>query len=223
MEAEQREKLELLRLRGAVGRLRRELVEQQALAANVAATNGASVATQQKTEPQVNIRARFFTGTDEALEFIKDDATAIVAASEIRKLLTHLRESGNAELLAEQSVTTLSGRQAQVQSLEVRTNLSTGAVTESGYVVDVLPSVREDRNTVALTLVVSEYKDKPVITEGVQPLPIFTVRPMTANAVVWDGQTVVMATRSNGKKVVAIVTPTLINPAGNRVHPDAEL
>jgi hypothetical protein len=45
---------------------------------------------------------------------------------------------------------------------------------------------------------------------------------MIANAVVWDGQTVGVARRFDGKKLVVFVTPTLIDPAGNRVHSDSE-
>lgn len=221
---QQGEKLELLRLRGEVGRIRRELAEQQTLAARLAETNSIAVQVAPKIDPQINVRAQFFTGTDEALEFFPDNSTGVVAPLELGKILKRLKESDKVKMLAEQQVTTLSGRQAQVTTSQARTNLSTGVVTESGHTVDVLPTLREDGGGVVLDLVVTKIADKPVVPDEVKevPLPSFGLSQMTANTVVLDGQTVAMAQRSDGKKLVVFVTTTLIDPAGNPIHPKTE-
>jgi hypothetical protein len=140
--------LELLRLRGEVGRLRRELGEQKVLAAKLAEITNGAAQTAAKIEPQIHIQARFFTGTDEALESFQDNSTGIVESKEMEKLLKRLQESENVELLTVQRVATLSGRQAQVNGFESKTNLSTGAVTESGHTLDVLPTLRGDGRSV---------------------------------------------------------------------------
>ena len=139
------------------------------------------------------------------------------------KILKRLKQSG-AVFLTEQEVTTLSGRQAQVNTFESRTNISTGAVTESGCTVDVIPKVQEDGQSVALILIANKYKDRPVVTYAgnVMPLPVIPKDMVPANAVVWDGQTVALTKRYEGRKVVIFVTPTLIDSAGNRVHPESE-
>jgi RNA polymerase sigma factor (sigma-70 family) len=223
-EEQERAKLELLRLRGELGRLRRDLAEQQMLAATVAATNSVADQSQQKAQAQVAIEARFYTGTDEALEVFKDHSTAIVSAAEMDKLATHLQAADSVELLAKQRVMTTSGQQATVMSFETRTNLSTGAVTESGLTLDVLPTSSEDGQSVELNLVATKITDKPVEIEAAAattlPVPAFGLSQMTAKATVWDGQTVALARQSEGKKLVVFVTPTLIDSAGNRVHPE---
>jgi beta-lactamase regulating signal transducer with metallopeptidase domain len=72
------------------------------------------------------------------------------------------------------------------------------------------------------------------------PLPIFRIRQVCASAIVWDGQTVVLgpgsvevedsshheaagATKKIRKHLLVFVTPTIVDPAGNRVHSDEEL
>jgi RNA polymerase sigma factor (sigma-70 family) len=221
-----REKLELLKLRGEIALLRREMAEMKAARApGVVSNETAEVEAQNNQSPQIiNVAATFYLGTDEALEFFQDNSTGVVEPSEMSKLLKHLRESDKVKLLASQQVTTLSGRQAQVQSLVAQTNSQTGAVTESGHVVDVLPVVQEDGGSVKLTVIASKCRDRPVVTGelgGVIPLSVINPADLiTANAVVWDGQTVVMARMVDGKKLVVFVTTTLLDQAGNRVHPD---
>lgn len=228
MAKSQRENMELLRLRGEVGRIRRELAEQKTLVAQLVQTNNVTAQAQQKMEPQINLRARFYTGADEALEFFKDNTTAVVVPAEMNKLLNHLKESDNAELLAVQQVTTLSGRQAQMRSSESKTNISTGAVTESVLLTDVLPTLQADGYSVALNLTVAGYDDYPggaALAESDakgNPLPLIRERKMTTTTMTWDGQTVAMALRTDDRRIVVFVTPTLIDPAGDRVHPATE-
>ncbi len=220
----QQDKMELLRLRGEIGRLRRDLAEQQATAESMVAISNVAVQPPSPAGTQVHIKARFVMGTEEALEYFKDNSTGIVPAAELKKLMEHLKKSDQIELLSEQQVTTVSGRQAQVTASEVRTNLSTGVVTECGNTLDVLPAVSSDGHSVMLNLVASKMTDKPVLPDELKDtsLPVFGLSQLTANAMVWDGQTVAMTRRTEGRKLVVLVTPTLIDPAGNRVHPETE-
>jgi beta-lactamase regulating signal transducer with metallopeptidase domain len=78
------------------------------------------------------------------------------------------------------------------------------------------------------------------------PLPIFRVRQIVSSAVVWDGQTLVLeggaatyetsgkgklpsaspappAAAGSRKRLLIFVTPTIIDPAGNRVHTPEEM
>lgn len=115
--------------------------------------------------------------------------------------------------------------------------------------LDVLPTLSADGYTISMTVLptVTEFMgyDKPkAFTNGiVPPLPIFRVRQVTASAVVWDGQTLVLGNFSDrlvsmkpdgsdvtkdhsddkGKQLLVFVTPTMMDPAGNRVHSDEEM
>jgi type II secretory pathway component GspD/PulD (secretin) len=89
-------------------------------------------------------------------------------------------------------------------------------------------------------------KTDPKNAKGLKPLPRYGVRELTANPIVWDGQTIMLSggsTTENPNKgqtkvrfvgdplfgrfvrresaatnLVIFVTPTIIDPAGNRVH-----
>ena len=78
----------------------------------------------------------------------------------------------------------------------------------------------------------------PVTSLGQLPLPHFRVRQVTTSCTVWDGQTVALGNFSgqiNSKKsdgsfqtqdptdpkkkiLLVFITPTIIDPAGNRIH-----
>src|ERR1022692_430844 len=82
-----------------------------------------------------------------------------------------------------------------------------------------------------------------VLPNGMKsPLPHFRVREMATSAIVWDGQTVVLSrlpqtdvVTSNGttstnataedpkRNLFVLITPTLIDRAGNRIHTDDEI
>lgn len=219
-------KMELLRLRGEVGRLRRELAEQKASVAAMMTTNDNAVQESQVFDAMVNVRARIFAGTDEALESFPDNSTTAITAPEMAKLLKHLEnESDSAEFQAAMRVTTRSGQQAQVWTTGSKTNISTGAVTEWMFLTDVLPTVQEDGHKVRLTLTASKLYDFPGETALVEaattgaPFPLGQSKAMTADTVVWDGQTVALAMRLEGKKLVFFLTTTLVDLTGNPVHP----
>jgi type II secretory pathway component GspD/PulD (secretin) len=148
--------------------------------------------------------------------------------------------------LSEGEVTTLSGRQANFEVIEVETNQTTAASDATtnnsfGTALDVLPYVETNGYTIELTLI-------PTITERIEypapgnfvpspitnsalpltptlPLPHTRVRQTIISCVVWDGQTAVLLLKpyaAHEKNVVVFVTTTIIDPSGNRKHSDED-
>jgi beta-lactamase regulating signal transducer with metallopeptidase domain len=110
---------------------------------------------------------------------------------------------------------------------------------------DVIPQVSADNYTIQMTVTPSMKEflgyDKSKTDDASPPLPKYRERKITTTAVVWDGQTLVLgnfsvetitmkpdgtgkAEVSNEKKrLFVFVTPTIIDPAGNRVHTEDEM
>ncbi|MGC3961462.1 MAG: hypothetical protein QM813_27120 [Verrucomicrobiota bacterium] len=136
--------------------------------------------------PQVNIKAVFVEipfGKTQPKELAKIlgpitqadgiNFTGIFTAPQFKAILRALENSSSAKILAVPQVTTLSGRQAQIQVTDVKTIVSgmTAAVTNGmtnfvyqsqampfGPVLDILPTVSSDGYTIQMTL-------SPTITE----------------------------------------------------------
>ena len=222
----QREKLELLRLRGEVARLRREMAERvSARSAGVVSNETAEVQAEKESTQQIKINGRIVTGSDEALEIFGlpyDSASRVVTQPEMETFHKRIEEGGQIEFLSEMQVTTLSGRQAQVSSTV--TNRNGFSVVEPTYVVNVLPTVNKDGYTIQLTVSatlipgISKDIDEDAVARH---LTTIRVKQFETSATVWDGQTIALTHRFDGKQVVLFVTPTLIAPNGNRVPPDA--
>lgn len=151
--------------------------------------------------------------------------TGILTASKFPIILRALEKNSEAKILAMPQVTTMSGRQAQLQVADVKTILNGLAVTavvsnsvtnlvyqsqamSFGTVLDVLPVVDSDGFTVQMTLIptVTEflgYEDPKKLKlaasadQGTFPLPIIRTRRMTTSASVWDGQTIVLGNLSD--------------------------
>ena len=103
------------------------------------------------------------------------------------------------------------------------------------------PYVKSDGYTVQLAIhnTITEFLgyDQPepavqkLATNATVPLPRFRQRQMSTEVSVWDGQTVLLAGLGHtetkpGKKPVQksyliLLTPTITDPAGNRVHDPA--
>lgn len=203
--------------------------------------------------------------------------TGILTEPQYRAVLRALEQRKDANVLAMQEVTTLSGRQAQIQTVELRTvvnglglpiqplpsSMATNSATNLVYqtqvlpfgpVLDLIPFVAADGYTIQLTAIPSVteflgYDDpeklpkSPKATGGENttlPLPRVRVRQVTAEAKVWDGQTLVLSVandqvvtkKSNGgfvkenlrapevkkKQLLVFITPTIIDQAGNRAN-----
>jgi RNA polymerase sigma factor (sigma-70 family) len=160
---------ELLRLRGEIGVLRRQLGEatktNHALPAAVVAMNTNS------SMPQLTIEARFLTMPKDASAGWYDSTSAGILTSEkFWTALKQLRSRDDVETLAEPRVTTLSGRQVQMratQMISVVTNFclqetngtssiipQAGAV-ECGPILDAVPKVLSDGYTIELPVIAS--------------------------------------------------------------------
>ena len=126
-------------------------------------------------------------------------------------------------------------------------------VGADGYTIalTVIASVKEflgyDLEAQKIWATGGQYATQPSASAGVLvPLPIFRVRQINASAVVWDGQTLVLeggaatyetpgkdklaagspapsVATGTRKRLLIFVTPTIIDPAGNRVHSPEEM
>jgi beta-lactamase regulating signal transducer with metallopeptidase domain len=197
--------------------------------------------------------------------------TGILTDPQFRAVLKALQQAGPDVLLDQGEVTTLSGRQAQIQmGVELKTivNGLTTTVTNGqtnfvyqteqmpfGPMLDIVPTVSADGYTITMTVIpkITEFLgyDNPGelrtgdehLLHAQLPLPRFRVRQMTTSAIVWDGQTLVLGNFSDQlltrepdgrmetkpyagaakKQLFVFITPTIIDPAGNRVHTEDEL
>jgi len=116
-----------------------------------------------------------------------------------------------------------------------------------GPAIDVIPSVMADGYTISMAVIPSvteflgydeiETSRVPVYIGGKKervtvPLPKFRTRQFVSSTHVWDGQTLMIGNPldasnqivekpADGKKrLIVLVTPTIIDPGGNRVHTD---
>lgn len=197
--------------------------------------------------PQVNIKAVFVeipTGKKQPKELAKllepiigtekTNFTGILTGPQYKSLLRAF-ESHDVHIQASPQVTTLSGRQAQLQVAEIRTIISgmTAVVTNGatnllyqsqampfGPVLDVLPTVSSDGYTIQMTLTPTfteflGYEDSKKLKltlpsdKATFPLPIIRIRQITTSASVWDGQTIVLGNFSDQ----ILATPTELKNA----------
>jgi beta-lactamase regulating signal transducer with metallopeptidase domain/type II secretory pathway component GspD/PulD (secretin) len=250
--------------------------------------------------PQLTIEAKFIEAPEDFVkrisvgtEVTSANATnqmRILSDSQARSFLKNLQRTPGVDVLAAPKLTTLSGRQAQIQVVEIKTILTgidpqalaepgrtASDVTNAspflskqvplGSTLDVTASAADDGYTVELdaTASVTEFLgyDKPtnavtVYVKGEKkevepPLPRMRTRSVSGRAPLYDGQSLLLigpstavtyrfvdkvpvlgdipvlgrlfrheGTSQTGKHVLILITPTLIDPAGNRIHtPDS--
>jgi len=153
--------------------------------------------------PQVHSKAYFIKVPESNVESILKAGTVvdtkerniveIMSLAQTSLLLRGLRSSG-ATILSEPEFMTLSGRQVQMSSGDT--------------IVDLVPTLFDDGYTLKMTVIVSAPEN------------------LLANVNTWDGQTVVLAPNNSndGKtRLLVLVTTTLLDPAGNRIHSKNEL
>lgn len=227
---------------------------------------------------QVNIRAKFVeVPLDVATSLLGNLAltnqastqfTGIPTPPQRKQLFRDLENTPGVDVLSAPEVTTLSGRQAQLQVVDIQTIVTgvvpvaaNGVITNMfqtqalpfGPVLDIIPSVSEDGHTIHMTVIptikgflgydkpdqlLTDYAATNSINSNL-PLPRFRLRQLSTTVSVWDGQTVVLGgfisetvTRNpdgsesrattpelDKKQLLVFVTPTVIDPAGNRIHP----
>lgn len=171
---------ELLKLRGEVGVLRRQLGELAEKNHTLQDVNASMFDAQTNTPtPQVHIKARFiaipkgasfgFNGFS-ATASDKGDLSGILDNENFTNVLRELRSHAGVEELAEPEVVTTSGRQTQMratQMVNVATNftlqesnntpsiVSQTEPVETGPILDVIPRVLPDGYTIELPVIAS--------------------------------------------------------------------
>jgi type II secretory pathway component GspD/PulD (secretin) len=145
--------------------------------------------------------------------------TGIMTDPQFRVVNRALEQGAGSEIVAAPRLTTLSGRQARI-------TLNNGTV-----VVDCIPAVAADGYSIQMTINFSLDEEQnetaaPNSSRKADP----TKHQLSTSPIVWDGQTVVLggfptaekdkhSSKSRPKKMLLLfVTPTIIDPAGNRVH-----
>ena len=146
-------------------------------------------------------------------------ATAVLTPAQHRTVLEALWQRSGVQMLSAPRVITLSGRQAQIQVVDLRT-IVTGAVPEAGSApgqapggsvdsasistvqvpvgptLDVIPQVEADGYRIRLTLIpaVTEFLGATPLDplDPVMPLPVIRVRRSPVAVIIDDGETVVL-------------------------------
>src|SRR5262249_21881566 len=139
-ESEQRQKNqnELLRLRGEIGALRRQLEEaaktNRAMPAAVVARNTNSPI------PQVTVKARFLTiPKDVSAGWYDPTSAGILTSKNLSVALEQLRSRNDVETLAEPSVTTLSGHQVDMRVTESVSVVTNYCLQETNGTSNIVP------------------------------------------------------------------------------------
>jgi beta-lactamase regulating signal transducer with metallopeptidase domain len=175
--------------------------------------------------------------------------TGILTIPATRELLNRLKSSADANVISEGNVTTLSGRYAQIQMVEkkdfVTRDSQTGLLRTNtvpcGPVLDVIPTVSADGYTIQMD-VTPTFTEFLGYDQSTTPRPRIRMRQTTGTAIVWDGQTLVFGqfapkeivlnnnsptetstTEDPKRNLLVLVTPTIIDPAGNRIHADEDM
>jgi len=210
--------------------------------------------------PEVTMKVRFFEINDEDmfkpgfewfLEMMAKNGTngsglaGILTEPLFKTVLKNIKQRKGGDLLSEGEVTTLSGRPANFQVIDMDTNQTAGDPTNIafGKSVDVVPYVTADGYTIQLTVTptITERIEDPapgtfvptiqsghggIPLTGQLPLPRVRVRQVVASCTVWDGQTVVLLLqpyKPHGRNTVVFVTTTIIDASGNRKNSDESL
>ena len=194
--------------------------------------------------------------------------TGILSPTNTSNILHTLELLRGAEMLAEPEVTTISGRQTQMRATELisvvtnvayQPNITNGSGSfipqveqvEAGPVLDVVPYVLADGFTINLAITPSlieflgydtppneHLSNKNTRVEVPAILPRFSVRKVTTNLNLQDGQTVIIggmpenndingtppgsSAKSGGddRGLLVMITANIVDVDGNLVHPD---
>ena len=210
-----RDNNELLKLRGEVGVLRRQLDESSGKIAMTHSNTNPPV-------PQIHVKARFVSIPNEAFTGM-GDFTGVLTTENASNVLKTLKMRPDFEILAEPEVVTTSGRQTQIrvtQAITVVTNFTVletnntptvvpqTTVVETGPILDVIPRVLADGYTIELPCIASmtdflgyapSTNTTPAYSTSGQEFdvptvsPQFLVRQETNSVNLFDGQTLVFA------------------------------
>jgi hypothetical protein len=165
----------------------------------------------------------------------------ILNETNMKTILQLLESRKNVEILAEPEVITTSGRQTEMRATTITKedivyDVVVTKSVEAGPILDVVPCVLSDGHTINLTVIPSLTEFLASSNSVPNTLPDIRVRQVTTTLNLQDGQTVIIGELPekdyvNGKevtdkpaasdnKLLVFVTVTLVDPAGNRIHPD---
>jgi hypothetical protein len=194
---------------------------------------------------QVHIKARFVEVPSAWPDIMPPPSRPILTAGEARALLKTLTTASN--VLDEVSITTLTGRAAEIQiipdapaaqsSHPLATQLSRQglAPVATTKTLDVTPTLTDDgwQLEMKAAATVAEFIgfDDPgtlFTAPGQTPVPRYRHRELTASQErtrLWDGDSLVLqeSMETSDTRHFVVLTATLIDPAGNRLHTDEEV
>ncbi|HEY1173096.1 MAG TPA: M56 family metallopeptidase [Verrucomicrobiae bacterium] len=190
------------------------------------------------------------TGPNVRLEApVLPNFVSVLSPKQTKDLIQKLLSGEGVDILTGPKVTTVSGRQAQISVLD-QMKIEVGVKEEhkvaTGPTLDIVPKVMPDGKALQMTWGVNLTQfvgyDKPAKGADKEvPLPRFRVRQVTNTSVLMDGQTLLIGCgtsemkkgqqkglfrsgpKTEIKHVVVMLTPRIIDPAGNFVNSDKEL
>ncbi len=185
-------------------------------------------------------------GLDQSTGLASEGVLTTPRAGVLRRVLD---QRTNVVTLAAPRIVTLSGRRAaiEVSEREVGTHAISASLHPGSMSVDVLPEVAADGYTLRLS-VVARLTQVGQVLQGAPSRSsasansesdsggsgaIYAVNAigyinysLTNSATLYDGQTLLIrgdARGLSGNRLLVTVTPTLIDPAGNRIHTEGNL
>ncbi|HEX4343547.1 MAG TPA: M56 family metallopeptidase [Verrucomicrobiae bacterium] len=206
--------------------------------------------------PQVNIKSYFvelnegidpqiFSGLPSQIQSMNSTQsfTGILTHTQFRMVFANLRKQEGTRVFSQPEITTLSGRQAAVEVVDkdLQAQLATNGVSAStpgdlplpfDPMLDILPTVSVDGYAISMGLksTLKSFSGYERINNVSQP--VFHTNEFSAQAIVRDGQTIVLgnflgseeitASGSKNKRILIFITPTLINAAGERIHQEKD-
>jgi RNA polymerase sigma factor (sigma-70 family) len=233
LERLRRDAQDVLRLRGEVAQLHRDLAERKTILAQAGPPSETNRAPE-FPHRQITIKAQIVSVP---AGFVPGESTGILTDPQFRQLNEAVAKI-DSTVISSPQVTTLSGRQARLmvgQSIPV----AVGSYTNVGLILDLIPTWASNSPVVNLDFVLRLAK----LAEGPAPedgsIPGVEVAAFTNSVTVWDGQTVMLTRRISGfekvlqgesatnptepKSLLIFLTPSIIDPVGSRLFTEEEI
>ena len=157
--------------------------------------------------------------------------TSILTDSQFRTLLDKITTTTGLDILGSPRVTTLSSRPASIHVVSESPDLG----VPLGPSADLTPTVSADGYGISLVAIASLAEQVPDKKSPDPDAKTVVQTRISGNSVLWDGQTMVLsqligasdtagaARENNSNSLLVFLTPTLIDPAGNPIHPQQEV
>jgi len=236
----QKDRSELMRLRAEVTRLR---AAQRELASTAEASSAA--ATQPPPPQQITIEAKFIEGPTADLKKVAWESigldvtgvgtTSILTDSQFKTLFDKITTTTGLDILSPPRVTTMSSRQASIHAVVQVVSESPDLGVPLGPSADLTPTVSADGYGISLVAIASLAEQVPDKKSPDPDAKTVVQTRISGNSVLWDGQTMVLsqligasdtagaARENNSNSLLVFLTPTIIDPAGNPIHPQQEV